>query len=81
MYGIGQVSAVDDYGGISTNIFLQPLYMGIEEGASLVPQPIKLNNVPDAITDLTLERLTDVSHKYMIQLLYYLTGWGYLRAG
>lgn len=25
----------------------------------------KLNNVPDAITDLTLERLTDVSHKYM----------------
>ncbi|MDE7007195.1 MAG: hypothetical protein K2P07_03390 [Lachnospiraceae bacterium] len=57
--------------------------MGIEEGApdSLVPQPIKLNNVPDAITDLTLERLTDVSHKYMIQLLYYLTGWGYLRAG
>ena len=25
----------------------------------------KLNNVPDALTDLTLERLTDVSHKYM----------------
>lgn len=25
----------------------------------------KLNNVPDAITDLTLERLTDVSHKYI----------------
>ena len=25
----------------------------------------KLNNVPNEITDLTLERLTDVSHKYM----------------
>lgn len=25
----------------------------------------KLNNVPDELTDLTLERLTSVSHKYM----------------
>lgn len=81
--GIGQASAVDDYGGISTNIFLQPLYMGIEEGApdSLVPQPIKLNNVPDAITDLTLERLTDVSHKYMDTAIALFDGVGILESG
>lgn len=31
-----------------------------------IPQWMKkLNNVPNEITDLTLERLTDVSHKYM----------------
>ena len=41
----------------------------------------KLNNVPDAITDLTLERLTDVSHKYIDTAIALFDRMGILESG
>ena len=41
----------------------------------------KLNNVPDAITDLTFERLTDVSHKYMDTAIALFDRMGILESG